>query len=44
MKQVNPAPLGLSGFAMTTWLLSMINAGWYAPTCQATRQTDPLTT
>ena len=32
MKQVNPAPLGLSGFATTTWLLSMINAGWYAPT------------
>ena len=27
----NPAPLGLSGFAMTTWLLSMVNAGWYAP-------------
>ncbi len=25
----NPAPLGLAGFAMTTWLLSMINAGWY---------------
>ena len=29
MKFVNPAPLGLSGFALTTWLLSMINAGWY---------------
>ncbi len=27
----NPAPLGLTGFALTTWLLSMINAGWYAP-------------
>lgn len=26
----NPAPLGLTGFALTTWLLSMINAGWYA--------------
>ena len=27
----NPAPLGLTGFALTTWLLSMVNAGWYAP-------------
>ncbi len=26
----NPAPLGLAGFAMTTWLLSMINAGWFS--------------
>lgn len=26
----NPAPLGLAGFALTTWLLSMINAGWFA--------------
>lgn len=25
----NPAPLGLAGFALTTWLLSMVNAGWY---------------
>jgi uncharacterized protein len=25
----NPGPLGLAGFAMTTWLLSMINAGWF---------------
>lgn len=25
----NPAPLGLSGFALTTWLLSMVNAGWF---------------
>jgi uncharacterized protein len=25
----NPAPLGLIGFAATTWLLSMINAGWF---------------
>jgi uncharacterized protein len=25
----NPAPLGLIGFASTTWLLSMINAGWF---------------
>ncbi len=24
----NPAPLGLIGFASTTWLLSMVNAGW----------------
>lgn len=24
----NPVPLGLIGFATTTWLLSMINAGW----------------
>jgi succinate-acetate transporter protein len=27
-KLSNPAPLGLAGFALTTWLLSMINAGW----------------
>ncbi len=27
----NPAPLGLTGFALTTWLLSMVNAGWYSP-------------
>ena|SRR5699024_1547319 len=25
----NPAPLGLTGFATTTWLLSMVNAGWF---------------
>jgi uncharacterized protein len=25
----NPAPLGLIGFASTTWLLSMVNAGWF---------------
>lgn len=25
----NPAPLGLVGFALTTWMLSMVNAGWY---------------
>jgi len=25
----NPAPLGLSGFALTTWMLSMVNAGWF---------------
>jgi len=25
----NPAALGLAGFALTTWLLSMINAGWF---------------
>jgi uncharacterized protein len=29
MKFANPAPLGLSGFALTTWLLSMINIGWF---------------
>ncbi|WP_079419863.1 acetate uptake transporter [Thiomonas intermedia] len=28
-KAINPAPLGLSGFALTTWLLSMVNAGWF---------------
>ena len=28
-KYPNPAPLGLAGFALTTWLLSMINAGWF---------------
>ncbi len=28
MKLANPAPLGLFGFALTTWLLSMVNAGW----------------
>jgi succinate-acetate transporter protein len=27
MKLANPGPLGLLGFAMTTWLLSMVNAG-----------------
>jgi succinate-acetate transporter protein len=27
MKLANPAPLGLFGFATTTWLLSMVNAG-----------------
>ena len=30
MKLANPAPLGLSGFALTTWMLSMVNAGWYS--------------
>jgi succinate-acetate transporter protein len=25
----NPGPLGLFGFAMTTWLLAMVNAGWF---------------
>jgi succinate-acetate transporter protein len=29
IKLANPAPLGLIGFASTTWLLSMVNAGWY---------------
>src|SRR5271157_4363200 len=30
MKLANPAPLGLTGFALTTWMLSMVNAGWFA--------------
>src|SRR5580698_734835 len=30
VKFSNPAPLGLAGFALTTWLLSMINAGWFS--------------
>jgi hypothetical protein len=25
----NPSPLGLAAFALTTWLLSMINASWF---------------
>ena len=29
MKYANPAPLGLVGFGLTTWMLSMVNAGWY---------------
>ena len=29
MKMANPAPLGLTGFALTTWLLSLVNAGFY---------------
>ena len=29
-KFANPAPLGLSGFALTTFLLSMINVGWFS--------------
>lgn len=29
MKLANPAPLGLFGFALTTWLLAMVNAGWF---------------
>jgi uncharacterized protein len=28
-KLANPAPLGLVGFALTTWMLSMVNVGWY---------------
>ena len=28
-KLANPGPLGLAGFAFTTWMLSMINAGWF---------------
>ena len=30
IKTPNPASLGLAGFALTTWLLSMINAGWFS--------------
>ncbi|MGF6604106.1 acetate uptake transporter [Paraburkholderia sp. GAS334] len=30
LKLSNPAPLGLAGFALTTWLLSMINVGWFS--------------
>ena len=33
MKLANPAPLGLTGFALTTWMLSMVNAGWFAGAC-----------
>ncbi len=29
VKLGNPAPLGLFAFASTTWLLSMVNAGWF---------------
>ena len=32
MKFANPAPLGLFGFATTTWLLSMVNAGFLPAT------------
>lgn len=32
MKLANPAPLGLFGFALTTWLLSLVNAGLMPPT------------
>src|SRR2546430_16965993 len=28
----NPAPLGLCGFALTTFVLSSINAGWFPAT------------
>ena len=31
-KLSNPAPLGLAGFAFTTWMLSMMNAGWFPGT------------
>ena len=33
MKLANPAPLGLTGFALTTWMLSMVNAGWFTAAC-----------
>lgn len=29
MKLANPAPLGLTGFALTTWMLSLVNAGFF---------------
>jgi uncharacterized protein len=29
MKLANPAPLGLTGFALTTWMLSLVNAGYF---------------
>ena len=29
MKFANPAPLGLFGFAVSTWMLSMFNVGWF---------------
>ena len=29
MTFANPAPLGLFGFAVTTWMLSMFNVGWF---------------
>ena len=32
IKLANPAPLGLAGFALTTWMLSMVNAGWFTGT------------
>jgi succinate-acetate transporter protein len=32
MKLANPAPLGLFGFALTTWLLSLVNSGLLAGT------------
>jgi succinate-acetate transporter protein len=32
MKLANPAPLGLTGFALTTWMLSLVNAGYYTGT------------
>jgi len=28
----DPAPLGLFGFALTTFVLSSINAGWFSAT------------
>ncbi len=31
MKLANPAPLGLFGFALTTWLLCLVNAGFLPP-------------
>ena len=30
MKYANPGPVGLMGFALTTWMLSLVNAGFYA--------------
>lgn len=31
-KIANPGPLGLCGFALTTFVLSSVNAGWFAAT------------
>lgn len=35
-KEANPAPLGLAGFAITTFLLSLVNAGAFASTLSIT--------
>ena len=40
-KLANPAPLGLAGFALTTWLLSMINAGWFSSDSASTARSKP---
>jgi succinate-acetate transporter protein len=33
MKFASPAPLGLIGSALTTLMLSMVNAGWFTSAC-----------